>query len=133
MQFLYQLDLRQSEFDEKDLKLFWGQLQDSAKSFKERDFNKACDFANELIPGIIPLIPELDEELKRHSSNWPIERMAVVDRNMLRIGAYELLKMDTATEIVINEAVEVSKAFSEKDSPKFINAILDQIHKNKSE
>ena len=132
LQFLFQLDLRQTEFCEEDLGLFEDQLKQSPSQPKEREFNKGFDFAKELIDGVVENLQDIDSELVKYSSNWPIDRMAVVDRNLLRLGAYELLKTDLSAEIVINEALEISKAFSEKDSASFINAILDQINKNKA-
>lgn len=133
LQFLYQFDLRQAEFEEKVLELFWAQLQDSPAMPKGRKLENAQNFANELIHGIVPVIDELDSLISKYSSNWPLERMAVVDRQLLRIGAFEISKQGTAPEVVINEAVEIAKAFGDKDSTKFINAILDQVHKKQSE
>ena len=133
LQFLYQFDLRQSEFEEQELELFWNQLEDSPAMPKGRKRENAQSFANELIRGIVPIIEELDSIISKYSSNWPISRMPVVDRQLLRIGTFEICKQGTAAEVVINEAVEIAKAFGDKDSTKFINAILDQVHKHKSE
>ena len=131
LQFLYQQDVRQAEFDEDDLSLFWEQLQLSPSIPKERDFEAGQGYANILIRGVIANKENYDETLSGLSSNWTLDRMPIVDRNLLRIGTFELLNTDVPAEAVINEAVEISKAFGEKDSPSFVNAILDKVHKNK--
>jgi transcription antitermination protein NusB len=129
LQFLYQLDIRQVEFEEEDLELFWDQLKLSPSIPKEKSFDAGYEYGNELIHGVISNTEEFNKMLEDLSSNWTLERMAVVDRNILRIGIYELLHTEVPAEALINEAVEISKAFGEKDSPSFINAILDQINK----
>jgi transcription antitermination protein NusB len=129
LQFLYQSDVRQTEYDEDDLELFWSQLQLSPSLPKERDFEAGKAYADELIHGVVEGKDTFDEMLVKLSSNWSLDRMAVVDRNILRMGIYEILNTDVPAEAVINEAVEISKAFAEKDSPSFINGILDQVYK----
>ena len=65
-----------------------------------------------------------------HTNNWEIARMAVVDRNILRLGAYELLhEEDVPPKVCLNEAVELAKRFGDEESSKFVNGILDAIHK----
>lgn len=131
MQFLFQNDVRNSDLEDEDLQLFWDQLRNSPSSpKKERDFEQASTFAEELIRGVLANKSEIDEFLKKFSTNWPVERMSVTDRNILRIGAFEILHSELAPQIIINEAVEISKAFGVADSPKFINAILDNITKD---
>lgn len=131
MQFLFQNDVRNSDLEDEDLQLFWDQLRNSPSSpKKERDFEQASTFAEELIRGVFANRSEIDEFLKKFSTNWPVERMSVTDRNILRIGAFEILHSELAPQIIINEAVEISKAFGVADSPKFINAILDNITKD---
>ena len=131
MQFLFQNDVRNSDLEDEDLQLFWDQLRNSPSSpKKERDFEQASAFAEELIRGVLANKSEIDEFLKKFSTNWPVERMSVTDRNILRIGAFEILHSELAPQIIINEAVEISKAFGVADSPKFINAILDNITKD---
>ena len=131
VQFMFQLDLREAEFTEADLKLFWTQLKIGASARKERDLKAGKPFADELIEGILTHKQDLDERIEQYSSNWSLGRMPAVDRNILRLGAFELLHMDTPAEVAINEALDIAVVFSEKDSPSFINAILDQINKSK--
>jgi N utilization substance protein B len=129
LQFLYQFDVRQTEYDEDDLELFWSQLQLSPSLPKERDFEAGKAYADELIHGVVENKDKFDEMISKLSSNWALDRIAVVDRNILRMGIFEILNTDVPAEAVINEAVEISKAFAEKDSPSFINGILDQVYK----
>lgn len=130
MQFLFQNDVRASQLEEEDLTLFWSQLQQSSTSTKEHGFERASGFADHIIRGVHRHKMSIDATLQKHSPDWSIKRMSVTDRNILRIGIFELLHSELPSQVVINEAVEISKVFCDGDSPKFINAILDNIHKN---
>lgn len=91
------------------------------------------DFARRLLAGVRKNRGELDELLKKTADNWSLERMAVVDRNILRIGAYEMLHADTPERVAINEAVELAKRFGAKQSSHFVNGILDRFVKERRE
>jgi N utilization substance protein B len=69
----------------------------------------------------------LDQVLAGKTQNWSLERMAVVDRNILRLGAYEILYAGTPGQVAINEAVELAKAFGAEQSASFVNGILDRV------
>jgi N utilization substance protein B len=84
-------------------------------------------FAKELVTEVCRLRQDLDLRLASHSENWRIDRMAAVDRNVLRIGAYEILHTDTPAVIAIDEAVELARRFSGDRSPGFVNGILDSV------
>ncbi len=87
-------------------------------------------YAHTLFNGIVARRDELDCIIEEHSTNWTVERMSVVDRNILRIGAYEILYVeDVPYKVAIDEAVELAKRFSTKDSGAFINGILDSLAK----
>ena len=87
-------------------------------------------FVARLVEGTTQHLAEIDPLLRRHATNWTLERMAIVDRNILRLGAYELLyETETPPKVVINEAVELAKRFGTADSGKFVNGVLDSIHK----
>lgn len=89
---------------------------------------KLTDFAGQLLTGATKNLEKIDSLIKQYSENWALERMASVDRNVLRIGAYELLYMkETPVKVIIDEAIEVAKKYSKEDSNKFINGILDKI------
>lgn len=86
-------------------------------------------FARKLVSGVIENIHLLDERIGEASAHWSIERMSRVDRNILRLGAYEILFLskDVPVNVSLNEAIEVAKRFGSDESPTFINGILDNI------
>ena len=89
---------------------------------------KAAQYAQELISGIQHHLDEVDGVIEKYSKNWRLNRMAVIDRNLLRIAAYEFLyKSDIPGSVIIDEAIEIAKRFSTDDSVSFINGILDPI------
>ena len=85
-----------------------------------------CEFARSLVAGVRRNRGELDELLSRTAANWSLERMAATDRNVLRLGAYEILYTDVPGRVAINEAVELAKRFGTSHSAQFVNGILDQ-------
>ena len=72
------------------------------------------------------VITRLDELLTQRAANWSLERMAVTDRNVLRMGAFEIMYSDTPRRVAINEAVELAKRYGAKQSAQFVNGILDR-------
>ena len=87
-------------------------------------------FAERLVHGAAGQIAELDAALATASHHWKVTRMDKVDRNLLRLGAYEILRCaDIPRSASINEAIEIAKRFCGNDSAKFINGVLDQLHK----
>ena len=87
-------------------------------------------FSRQLVLGVCENKEELDRLISRSSKHWRLERMETVDRNLLRMSTEELLyQPETPSTVVINEAIEIARRFSTKDSPQFINGILDSIHK----
>lgn len=88
-------------------------------------------FAGELARGAWRHRRELDERLSRASEHWSVARMTPVDRNILRLGLYELLyHPDTPPQVVLNEAVELAKRFGDADSPAFVNGVLDAVRRS---
>ena len=118
LQFLYQLDLRgPSAAPERDAFL---------KS--EEKEKEARAFAQGRIEGVLENQAELDRAIQEVAQNWDISRMAVIDRNVLRIATFELLHCkDIPPKVAINEAIEIGKRFSTSNSGAFINGILDKI------
>ncbi len=85
-------------------------------------------FAEPLIRGTLENRDQLDERIKKYAKNWDLRRMAVVDRNVLRLAIYEMFHRDDIPPIVsINEAVDIAKKFSTDDSGRFVNGILDKV------
>lgn len=83
-------------------------------------------FAQSLVSGVRRNRAELDDLLGRIADNWSLDRMATTDRNVLRLGAYEILYADTPARVAINEAVELAKRFGSGQSAQFVNGILDR-------
>jgi N utilization substance protein B len=84
------------------------------------------EFATRLLSGVRRNRGELDAMLTQRAENWSLERMAVTDRNVLRLGAFEIVFADTPDRVAINEAVELAKRFGAKQSAQFVNGILDR-------
>ena len=87
-------------------------------------------FANQLFEGVVAHATALDELIGQHTIDWRLERLAAVDRAILRLAIYELRAGETPPKVVINEAVELAKKFSSTEAVPFINGILDAIHKS---
>jgi N utilization substance protein B len=119
VQFLYQHDLHRADPLDAALAGFWKQ-NDEPKNVR--------DFADGLIRGVIEKIPELDAKIRALADNWDFERLAVVDRNVLRLALYEMLYRPEIPPVVsINEAIEIAKKFSTIESGKFVNGLLDKV------
>ncbi len=84
-------------------------------------------FARELVAGVRKNRTEIDAEVERIAANWSLRRMAATDRNVLRLGAFELLHTDTPPKVVVDEAVELAKRFGSAQSSQFVNGILDKL------
>ena len=119
---------------------FWGKNDKSQiKEIVERNINEFApgitdvDFIWSLINGIMEKIPEIDQMIGKYAPEWPIEQITVVDRNVLRIGIYELLfgdRTEVPPKVAINEAIELAKNFGGESSGKFINGVLGTIYKD---
>ena len=117
---LYQADIRRID-QTQILEEFW-QEQEPTEDVKT--------FATQLFVGTLTHLAEIDPLITRHADNWEMKRMAVIDRNILRLGVFELThREDVPPKVCINEAVELAKRFGDEESGKFINGILDAIHK----
>ncbi len=85
-------------------------------------------FSTKLVEGVLLKKEEIDATIMKYAANWELNRMAAVDRNILRISTYEILSdIDTPISVIIDEAIEISKLYSTQESGKFINGILDKI------
>jgi transcription antitermination factor NusB len=86
------------------------------------------EFSSQLLGGVLQNLVQIDNKISQYAANWQLERMAFVDRNIMRLGCFELLfRSDIPPKVAINEAVELAKKYSGLESGKFVNAILDQI------
>jgi transcription antitermination factor NusB len=109
-----------------------GEIENQLKSFLE---NNSCQkdvqlFTEEILNNIFDHKKEIDARLEKYSDNWTLSRMTVIDRNLLRMAASELMYSKTVPpKVVIDEALEIAKKFGSEDSPNFINGVLDRILK----
>lgn len=118
LKILYMIDIRKENYTSL-MNEFW-------ENIKENE--KVKDFSNEIVKGVMENIEKIDKIISDVSLNWEIERMSYIDRNILRIGTYEIIfKNDIPHPVSINEAIEISKEYGDADSPKFINGILHKI------
>ena len=118
LQMLFQIEASGVDAD-KAITLFW-------RNFEADPEGRV--YADEAIRGIVPLLPELDAMISAASSNWRIERMTRVDRNLLRLGAWELAhRKDVPRAVVLDEAVELAKSYGTDESSAFVNGVLNEI------
>ncbi len=83
----------------------------------------------ELATGASEMAPDIDHQISEKSENWKLERMPIVDRNILRLAIYEMSRNETPPAVVIDEALELARQFSGEESVSFINGVLDAVHK----
>ncbi|HEX4129404.1 MAG TPA: transcription antitermination factor NusB [Pirellulales bacterium] len=91
--------------------------------------DELAEFGRSLVAGVRRNRAELDAQLAAIAENWGLERMAATDRNILRLGAFEILHGETPRRVAINEAVELAKRFGNANSSQFVNGILDKLVK----
>jgi N utilization substance protein B len=106
---------------------------DSLYSEENEDRPERDDFMEELVYGTVARREELDGRISKYSENWRIERMPAVDRNILRLAAFELGQGKLPAAVIIDEAVSIAKRFSADESVAFMNAVLDAIRKEAGE
>lgn len=88
-------------------------------------------FALSIINGVIEHVDDIDRHISKYATEWPLEQITIVDRNILRIGVYELLfNDDIPAKVAINEAIEIAKSFGGESSGKFVNGVLGAIYKD---
>ncbi len=122
LKILYKLDLLGESPTPENMAYLTSRVKDSS----------VLEFARDLVENTFQRKTELDERISRIARNWHIRRMAIIDRNILRIAAYELLHRDDVPEkVTINEAIELAKKYSTEDSGAFVNGILDRIREEK--
>ncbi len=93
--------------------------------------NQKAEFAKNLLNGVIKHLNEIDSIIKEHLIDWDFDRLDKIDKQILRVGIYEIKYTDTPFQIVINEALKMAKNFSEDKATSFINGILDRVAKEK--
>jgi transcription antitermination protein NusB len=118
LQALYQIDVAAQGIDDA-LGRFW-------KSFEPVE-REVMTLAEGLVRGVAEHRRAIDETIERISTNWRLDRMPKVDRNVLRLAVYELLQTDVPVKVVINEAIELGKKYGSESSGAFVNGVLDKI------
>ena len=121
LEFLYRVDITKEDATSA-LEPFW-QEHKTAGPIKE--------FSTRIIQGTLANLAAIDQAISKYAQNWKLKRMAVIDRNILRLSCFELLfSEDIPPKVSINEAVELAKKYGDLESSKFVNGILDKIHKS---
>jgi len=90
------------------------------------------DFADRLLAGTLEHRDAIDQRLSQLTTNWSLSRMPITDRNILRMGAYEILFSDTPGSVAITEAIALASRYGDKNSPRFVNGVLDKVLKGKA-
>jgi N utilization substance protein B len=123
MQMLFQWDMSEQEPAKLEAK-FW-------RAAKAADSTRV--FANRLFEGAVKETPAIDELIVKQAEHWRLERLAVIDRAILRLAIYELRTTETPPKVILNEAVNLAKKFSSEEAGSFVNGILDAVHKSLKE
>ena len=135
LQILYQMDVSDAPLKDA-LEDFWRDKSDLVLNEPEKDIietdkkdPEVHKYTEKIVRGVLDELETIDPMIERYAENWSMERMAYVDRNILRLGAFEILYGGIPERVAINEAVELAKRYGESDSSKFVNGILDRIAK----
>jgi transcription antitermination protein NusB len=126
LQMLFAADVAGTRGDEL-ARTFWSELADGDLDPQAREF------ATKLAIGALAHLTEVDERIRSRAEHWRIARMALVDRNVLRLAVYEFLHEPTPRTVTINEALEIARRFSSYEATQFINGILDAIKRDLDE
>lgn len=122
---LFEWDLRRTPLDEIVRGYYESLLVSEDSVAKPRP----DAFARNLLEGVTEEISAIDELITRHAAHWRIERMPAVDRNVIRLAVYEMMRTDTPAAIVIDEALELARRFAGEESVQFVNGVLDAVRK----
>ena len=119
LQILFQLDIRKEKPTAAVMKHFWAEQQPD---------DEVRAFAEEIVKGTFKHLLKINKLIRECAKNWSLDRMAVVDRNVLRMAVYEILfRVDIPSSVTINEAIEIAKKFGTDESGSFVNGILDSV------
>lgn len=123
LKILYAIDITKED-PQKCVDNFWNNQDVVAPEIKS--------FSEVMVMGVSHNSKEIDKIITKHATNWELDRMAVIDRNILRAATYELVYSgDVPPKVAMNEAIELAKKYGDKDSGKFVNGVLDKISKIK--
>jgi N utilization substance protein B len=123
LQLLYQFEL--TDASPEEMQAGFEEWRNASEGVRE--------FADNLLRGTLTRLSQIDDELGRQTTHWRLERLAAVDRNILRLAMYELMfETDTPHAVVIDEAIEIAKRYGTKDSGRFVNGVLDGFVKRRA-
>lgn len=136
LQFLYELDGTDENLSSRTKRFYEefasesllrdGFIKKNDDLYRKKDVLEIYDFFYDIVFGVSANLEKIDGTIRNLSKNWVLERMARIDRNILRLSVYEILMHpETPKNVIINEAIEIAKKFGNGDSPSFINGILD--------
>ena len=120
MQSLYEADFRNQDEPEKIFDRHLDNIDDD---------NENSDFAQDLVKKTMSNIKDIDAMIEKYAPEWPIEQVAVLDRNILRMAVAELIYCETPPKVVINEAIEIAKSYGSETSSKFVNGVLGSVYR----
>jgi N utilization substance protein B len=121
MQSLYEADFRSKSDSPKIFERHLGNIEDDKEN---------SEFAMELVNQTQQNLKTIDETIEKFAPDWPIEQVAVLDRNILRMAVSELFYLETPPKVVINEAIELAKSYGSETSSKFVNGVLGSVYRN---
>jgi len=124
LQVLYQCDLRKQPVDDAIASFYDTLFSEEEQPKPERDA-----FMEELARGTSGMSADIDRQIGEKAENWKLDRMPLVDRNVLRMAIYEMSRKETPAAVVIDEALELARQFAGDESVSFINAVLDAVHR----
>jgi N utilization substance protein B len=128
LQVLYQWDMTKQPVEDAIASFYDTQYSDDGEEKTGRD-----EFMEELARGASGMAADIDQRIAAKSANWRLERMPIVDRNILRLAIYEMSRQDTPAAVVIDEALQLARQFSGDESVSFINGVLDAVYKQASQ
>jgi len=117
---------------------FWGKDEKRLKEMVEKNMAEfgpgldGADFIWRLVKGVLDNLPKLDKIIEKSAPEWPLDQITIIDRNILRLGLYELLfgdRKEVPPKVAINEAIELAKGFSGESSGKFVNGVLGTVYR----
>jgi N utilization substance protein B len=135
LRYLYQADCNNEwTLDTEREQRFWEQAAQEEDKPSDADFAAAREFATKLVHGVIEKRSVLDKRITECANNWTLSRMGAVDRNILRLAAYEILfnKDEVPPLAALDEAIELAKEFGDKESSRFVNGLLDRLVNEKA-
>jgi N utilization substance protein B len=124
LQVLYQWDMNKGRVEDAISSFY-----DTVNSEEGEEQTGRDEFMEELATGTSQMATHIDHQISAKSENWKLERMPIVDRNILRMAIYEMNRHETPPAVVIDEALELARQFSGEESVSFINGVLDAVHK----